>query len=530
MFTSLRSVLSMEKLTTRFARKHILFSLVGVAVLAGLAGFFLRGGAQDAAPETVGTMREVRVASVAELSQSSTPLPAIGTVRSQSEATILAEASGQITVLNKKIGDYVAAGSVIAELENSAQRASVAQAKAGVKSAEAGAGIAQVAGEREQGLLNEAKIAAVNTLESAYDSVDDSIRSKTDAMFINPRTQTPKFIVLTSNEQLITNIQFERLKVQEILDSQAARRGHISTSADLDAELNRTASEVRYLNQFLTDIVAALNVGIPTTEVGQSTIDSFKLAAGGARGVLNGTLASLSGAKDNLTAKTAQYQIAQKQYGDGGSGNTTSDAALAQAQAALNVATVALEKTIVRAPISGILNSLSIDRGDFVSPFQPVAVVSNNGALEIVTYVTEEDVRDVRVGGVVEIEGGSHGVITKILGALDPQTRKIEVRVGITSRESTLVNGQNISLSLTRVARTIPSGTALTIPISALKITPSGPVVFTVDEKNTLQPVTVTTGALLGEKITITSGLTPEMEIVTDVRGLKADQEVTIAH
>lgn len=530
MFTYLRSLFRVEKLAGRFARKHILFSLLAVAVVGGLTGFFLRGGAQDIAPENTTTTREVRLATVADLSAESSPLPAIGTVRSQSEATILAEASGQVTTLNKKIGDYVAAGGVIAELENSAQRAAVAQAEAGLKSAQAGAGIAEVSGQRETGLLNEAKIAAANTLQSAYDSVDDSIRSKTDVMFTDPRTQTPKFIVLTSNEQLVTNIQFERLKVQEILDAQSARRGHVSTDSNLDAEIDRTAADLRYLNQFLTDIVAALNVGIPTMQVNQSTIDNFKLTAGGARSTLNGTLASLSGVKDNLTAKTAQYQIAQKQYGDGGSGNTTSDAAVAQAKAAVNAATVALEKTIIRAPIGGILNSLSIDRGDFVSPFQPVAVVSNNGALEIVTFVTEDDVRDVRVGGAVDIEGGSKGVITKILGALDPQTRKIEVRVGITSRESTLVNGQNISLSLARVARSVPSGTALTIPISALKITPTGPVVFVVDENGTLQPVAVTTGALLGEKITIISGLTPATEIVTDVRGLKADQRVVVTH
>ena len=54
--------------------------------------------------------------------------------------------------------------------------------------------------------------------------------------------------------------------------------------------------------------------------------------------------------------------------------------------------------------ITGTLNSLSIETGDFISAFTEVAVVSNNGAFEVVSYVTEDDARRIAVGNEVMID------------------------------------------------------------------------------------------------------------------------------
>ena len=117
----------------------------------------------------------------------------------------------------------------------------------------------------------------------------------------------------------------------------------------------------------------------------------------------------------------------------------------------------------------------------------------------MVAYGTEEDMRQLSVGAKVSIGETASGVVTKVASALDPRTKKIE------------------------------------IPISALKITPQGSFVFTVVESTStpyegvLVSHKVTEGALLGDKIQILEGVTPEMILVTDVRGLQAGKTVTIA-
>ena len=66
------------------------------------------------------------------------------------------------------------------------------------------------------------------------------------------------------------------------------------------------------------------------------------------------------------------------------------------------------------------------------------------------------------------------------------------------------------------------------VPISAIKIGADQAVVFTVDSENRLVAHQVVLGAISGGKIVLAEGVTVEMEIVTDARGLQAGQEVVV--
>jgi len=177
---------------------------------------------------------------------------------------------------------------------------------------------------------------------------------------------------------------------------------------------------------------------------------------------------------------------------------------------------------------------LPVTRGDFVASFSQVAQVSNPGALEVDTNVTPDDAKTLAVGGKATIEGTIAGVITSIAPALDPTTGKILVKIGINGDQSSLTDGDTVTVSLTRAQTTAPAQTAATassttilIPIAAAKITPSGPVVFTV-ASSTLVSHPITLGTILGDQITVTSGLSLDMDIVTDARGLSDGQQVVV--
>jgi multidrug efflux pump subunit AcrA (membrane-fusion protein) len=59
-------------------------------------------------------------------------------------------------------------------------------------------------------------------------------------------------------------------------------------------------------------------------------------------------------------------------------------------------------------------------------------------------------------------------------------------------------------------------------------ITPREVYVFTVDSTSSLVSVPVELGTLLGEEVEIKTGLSPDMQIVKDARGLKPGDVVTI--
>lgn len=461
------------------------------------------------------TMPQVTVSSVADLSNQSSPLSLVGTVQSTAQADVLAQSSGPTVALYHALGDYVGAGAVLAELENASQRAAVLQAQGGVDAAQAALNKIAVGG-------TSAKSGALNALLSAYASVDSAIRATADPMFTNPTGDNPQFIFNSANSQLVSSINSTRPSLSALWSRETARTGTLTQDDDLATELATTIREVRTTRTFIDNIINALNSGIPSAAVPQTTINGSIAAATAARTSLTASLSSLSAAQATLTSA--------EQPGDSGASPdiAAGEAALKQAQGALAAARANLEKSIIRAPISGSLNSLTLTRGDYVQQSTRVATIANNAALEIVAYLSQQDTTSSAVGDKVTFEGGGTGVITRIAPALDPVTKKIEVRIGVTDRAS-LINGQSVIAYLphTAIAAAKP-GAKITIPISAIKVGATETVVFTV-ASSTLVAHPVTIGELLGDRVAILSGLTPQMTIVTDARGLRDGEVVEVA-
>ena len=191
-----------------------------------------------------------------------------------------------------------------------------------------------------------------------------------------------------------------------------------------------------------------------------------------------------------------------------------------------------LEKTFVRTPISGTLNTLSLKRGDFVSALAPAATISNNTALQVETFITRDDKDEIAIGSIALINGKYNGIVTSIAPGLDPLTRKIKVNIGIESTNANLIHGDSVRISISRESKINEESEdkqqRFIVPISTLKVESDHILVFTVLPDNTLSAHKVVEGPLLGDKVVIVEGLTPEMEIVLDARGLRAGDTVIL--
>lgn len=469
----------------------------GIVLLVVVVGLLRILGSSGEPLPTSAQAAHVTIASVASLSNQGGPLPITGRVTSVSQASITALTGGQVTTLRVKLGDRVSAGSVIASFENSSQQAAVLQAQGSYNAA--------LAAQKSVSPVD-ARLAAINAYKSAFTTLDTELESNVDQFFGAPGPYGPQLLIDAPNYDY-GELSRNRAAIAEKMDKyrNSLAGADSSDPAVLLAEASATTLDV---SNFINKLAVSANRR-------DSRASEDMLAA------LDTARAAVATLSATLTTATQTYR----------SGSVTSsastDATVLQALGGLRAAQASLEKTIARAPISGTIVSLPVHLGDYTAPGAAVAVISNPGALQVESYVTAADAKTLRIGGKATIEGSTPGTIVFIAPALDPTTGKIQVKVGLGGSTS-LTDGSTVTVTLERaLAPTTSAKKEITIPISAVKITPQGPVVFTV-ASSTLMAHPVVFGAIVGSQVTISSGLTLDMAIVTDARGLSDGQEVVV--
>lgn len=523
------SALGVARPVFDFVLAHKIASVaIGIAlVFGGSIALNTLGGGQNG--EDVESLRAVDIRSVYSLSSESGSVPAFGTVRSESEASVRAEASGEITALYYTLGDRVSAGAPVAEIKNASERAALRQAEAALAKVQGSARPEQIAildanVLSAEASLNAALSSARNALASGFQAIDDAIRVKTDGMFSNPATN-PTFLVSTSDSQLVLSLQNTRPQMGNVLQRYEASLSATigGDAAVLTNALLTAEADLALVRSYLDTLADALGKAIPGQTITATTIATYQSNTSTARSSVTSALGTLVSARDTLAARVSALEVARQNQEQGVVGGQRED--VESAQAGVAAARAALERTILRSPISGTLNALPITRGNFISAGSVAFTVANNNALEIIAYVSESDARSVVAGARVLIDGVPRGAVTRISPAADPQTRRIEVRVGV-NEDAGLINGQGVSLSIEREEG--PDENApLSVPLTAIKIEPNRTVVFSVNEEGALEAHEVVLGDVRGDRVVV-EGILADLFIVVDARGLREGQKVSV--
>jgi len=512
---------SIGRLVWSYSRTHPLIAGATLGlVVAGVGALFYFTASES--PTELDESREVTIVRVGDLSTAE-PLSVVGDIRAAKEALIAADASGAVSAVYRSLGDFVGAGTIIAELKNDGQRAAVAQATVALEKARSGATVGDIGVESAQTAFTSALEGARTATQSAYATVNDAVQKKADEVFSNPESNTPHFIVSSSNSQAVRDAENKRGAMQAILARHASVGNVPLDDAILLAELNTLLTETAAVRDFLTNVVTALNSAIATGGVTDTAIAGYRTDASTALTSINALRATINTTIENIKSKRAAVTIARENLSQNATGE---NADVRAAEANLASARANLEKTFIRAPISGAINRLDLEVGSFVSPGVPVVYITNQGGLEAVVFVSEKDIRDIVVGAKAVIGGVIEGAVIRVAKALDPVTKKAEMRIAIPAG-APFVAGQSASIAITRTRAAGQIG-PLSIPLSALKITPEGPVVFTVSSDGILNAHLVALGTLRGSSTEIKDGLTIDMEIVKDARGLKDGQKVIV--
>lgn len=496
--------------------------IAAVAVLV-VIGMFVFGGNNEPV-QVEEDARGVRLTRVGSFGDSAS-LELVGTVEAVDQATIEAEVGGRVTSVRVGLGDRVSAGQVIATLENASQYASLLQAEGSYEAAVAAAAQSDVSVSSAQTARAAARNDAINTFRSAYTTASSIVLNNIDEFFTNPDAQVTPGLKL-DGYGYTSYLNDERVAFQDLLTEWREEANTLSNNDDLQTALNNAEARTNRVKEMVDAFIVLLNEQEPPSAYTEAELDAFSTTFTGLRANLNATLLSIENARTSLA--TAEETLRRAEISGTGGEVSVADANVKQALGALRAAQANYNRTILRSPIAGVVQTLAVKQGDYIGALTTAATVANQDALLITTFVSESERDRIEVGSTVAIEGGASGTITAIAPSVDPATGKIEVRIQSESTE--LQNGDVVDVAIETPDRPLEerADDPIIIPITALKVETDRIIVFTVNDDGVLVAHEVTEGPILGSSIMIETGVTPDMEIVTDARGLNEGDRVTV--
>jgi RND family efflux transporter MFP subunit len=187
------------------------------------------------------------------------------------------------------------------------------------------------------------------------------------------------------------------------------------------------------------------------------------------------------------------------------------------ADASARVLAARLERTVVRAPISGVLDDRYVEVGSTVAPGVRVARVIDVDPLSVVAGVAERYAGEIgpRSTAVVSFDSGLElaGRIKYVSTALDDQSRTFAVEVVISNREGVLKPGMVARVRLSRGEQQ----EAILVPREAVLRAESGYIVFVVassDGQTRARARPVVLGPGDGSRVVIKEGLAPGERVI----------------
>jgi membrane fusion protein, multidrug efflux system len=196
-------------------------------------------------------------------------------------------------------------------------------------------------------------------------------------------------------------------------------------------------------------------------------------------------------------------------------------------RACLRQSELALAKSTCSSPVNGVLDRLLIDRGEYVSPGDPLARVVQVDKLKVLVDLPEKDVAFLRPGQPVQVLAASlqdtvevalPGRILHVGYQADQSSRTYRVKIAMDNPDGNLRPGMILRVRFNRSMH----ADALAIPLYAL-IDKEGVKVAFVENLGRAEQRTVTTGAVIGHQVLVISGLTAGERLIVKGQQLLTD-------
>ncbi|HEY0792802.1 MAG TPA: efflux RND transporter periplasmic adaptor subunit [Chthoniobacterales bacterium] len=214
----------------------------------------------------------------------------------------------------------------------------------------------------------------------------------------------------------------------------------------------------------------------------------------------------------------AKHTIAKSEF-------DAAEADYRQSQANVDLYNATIDQKNIRAPFDGVVGIRQVDRGQYVSPGQPMVSFQSFNPVYVNFYIPQRDLGRVhphqpvriRVDGLPDQE--LVGEVTALNSQVDPNLRNVQVQATLPNPSEIVRPGAyvNVTLELAEAKE------VLAIPASAVDYSLTGTAVFVLTDAKgkdgkpgkavRRQPVTLGPGE--GDQVVVTSGLKRGDEIIT---------------
>ncbi|WNV57811.1 efflux RND transporter periplasmic adaptor subunit [Oscillospiraceae bacterium NTUH-002-81] len=451
----------------------------------------------------------------------------IGTVSPEQQVYVTPLVSGTVTQVNYAVGDTVQEGDVLFKIDDEAAQLQMSSAKAAYSQAAAGV-TAATGGSRH--LQNYQTEQSIDTLEDSLDKVRSSISDMQGQIDTLGQQQ----------EQLTAAVQ----------GAQGAVSTQETALIDAKAELQRIKEEAGVLKADGSDDQDVLKTLDDATrlaiETQANTVSKADLALQQAKGALSDAQSGLSQVtsgksqlesaletaksqketlKDNLKTAQETYDITQDEVYP--QTDATYAAQLAQAGVGVKSARYQLDFYTVTAPISGQVETVSVEKDAMAAAGNVAFVISNKNSMTVTFQVAEKVKDQLQVGDAITVERGDEtfgGTITEVGTMAGAQTRLFQIKATIPGVSDKLPSGVSVKVHAT----TQREEGDLIIPYDAVYFSAGDAYVYCVEDGKLVKtPVTV--GLMNDTQVSIADGLTADSQVVTTWSSkLRDGAEVTI--
>lgn len=293
------------------------------------------------------------------------------------------DTGGVVAFVNKKVGDKVVKGDVIASLNTAEVGASRERAYAEYMAQEAELKKLQ-SGDGDDTDVISAKRDVIDSIIEGYTQADDAVRGKVDQYFENARTLGPEirytFDQYSATKNAINNKRYE---VEKILTDWEVLANTISVDSYKPSDLQTVRNYIASVKDFLNTLSFAVNSFEVSDTLSQTTIDKYK--------------SDLSTARSNINKIGSEILLGEEKLRGSTSDIPVFEAKVRAAYADVSLYDAQISKMIIRAPFDGVVSLQDAKVGESVSAHTKIASVISD-TYKVESFVPEVSISDITVG------------------------------------------------------------------------------------------------------------------------------------
>lgn len=455
----------------------------------------------------------------------------IGTVSPEQQVYVTPLVSGTVTQVNYAVGDTVQEGDVLFKIDDEAAQLQMSSAKAAYSQAAAGV-TAATGGSRH--LQNYQTEQSIDTLEDSLDKVRSSIsdmQGQIDTLGqqqeqLTAAVQGAQAGAEAKNQALAqAQVRLDDLnKELEALENPGTDESGVELPKNEEA-INAKKAEIQV--QETTVATAKLDLATAQSQLSDAQAGLSQVTSG--KSQLESALETAKSQKDTLkdNLKTAQdtYDITQDEVYP--QTDATYAAQLSAAGVGVKSAQYQLDFYTVTAPISGQVETVSVEKDAMAAAGNVAFVISNKNSMTVTFQVAEKVKDQLQVGDAITVERGDEtfgGTITEVGTMAGAQTKLFQIKATIPGVSDKLPSGVSVKVHAT----TQREEGDLIIPYDAVYFSAGDAYVYCV-ENGKLVKTQVTVGLMNDTQVSIADGLTADSQVVTTWSSkLRDGAEVTI--